>query len=158
MIDELCFSTALLEGAQEVFSTMVFMDVEESSDPDQQIEGDSLMGSITFNNGLEGCLAIRCSIAGARTIAANMLGLDGSDELSEEEVCDAIGEITNMVMGSVKSRIQTATGEVMVSIPTVVRGEKLANSMGDGANKVIVKVNAEDEHIIEFLFMYREAG
>lgn len=158
MIDEVCFSAALLEGAQEVFSTMVFMDIEESSDPDQQIDGDSLMGSITFNNGIEGCLAIRCSVASARTIAADMLGLDGADELSENEICDAIGEITNMVMGSVKSRIQTQTGELVVSIPTVVRGERLASSMGDGAGKVVVKVSAEDEHVIEFLFMYREAG
>jgi len=158
MIDQVCFSAALLEGAQEVFSTMVFMDIEESSDPDQQIEGDSLMGSITFNNGIEGCLAIRCSVPSARAIAADMLGLDGPDELSEDEVCDALGEITNMVMGSVKSRIQTETGEVMVSIPTVIRGQKLASSMGDGASKIVVKVDAEDEHIIEFMFMYREAG
>jgi len=58
----------------------------------------------------------------------------------------------------VKSRIQTQTGELVVSIPTVVRGERLASSMGDGAGKVVVKVSAEDEHVIEFLFMYREAG
>lgn len=158
MIDEVCFSAALLEGAQEVFSTMVFMDIEESSDPDQQIGGDSLMGSITFSKGIEGCMVIRCSLASARAIAADMLGLDGSDELSEGEVCDAIGEITNMVMGSVKSRIQTETGELAVSIPTVVRGEKLESSLGDGAGKVFVKVNAEEMHVIEFLLMYREAG
>jgi len=158
MIDEACFSTALLEGAQEVFSTMVFMDIEESCDPDQQIEGDSIMGSITFNNGIEGCLAIRCSVAAARAIACDMLGLEGPDELSEEEICDAIGEITNMVMGSVKSRIQTETGELVVSIPTVVCGQKLDNRMGDGASKVVVKVNAEDMYIIEFMFMYREAN
>ena len=93
-----------------------------------------------------------------RSVAHKNLDFLFGDELSEDEVCDAVGEITNMVMGSVKSRIQIETGEVMVSIPTVVRGQKLASSMGDGASRVVVKVNAEDEHIIEFLFMYREAG
>jgi len=31
-----------------------------------------------------------------------MLGIDTAEELSEEEICDALGEVVNMVMGSVK--------------------------------------------------------
>jgi chemotaxis protein CheX len=156
MIDEVCFSTALLEGAKEVFETMIFMDFEEPSEPDEQIEGDSFLGSITFTNGIEGCLAIRCSVPCAKNIAANMLGIDTPDEVAEEEVCDALGEVTNMVMGSVKSRIQAETGELLVSIPTVIRGQNLASSLGNRMSKVFVKVDAGDEEIIEFSFLYRE--
>jgi chemotaxis protein CheX len=156
MIDEVCFSTALLEGAKEVFETMIFMDLEEPSEPDEQIEGDSFLGSITFTNGIEGCLAIRCSVPCAKNIAANMLGIDTPDEVAEEEVCDALGEVTNMVMGSVKSRIQAETGELLVSIPTVIRGQNLASSLGNRMSKVFVKVDAGDEEIIEFSFLYRE--
>ncbi len=158
MIDEICFSTALLEGAREVFETMVFMDLEESCEPGLQIEGDSLLGSITFSNAIEGCLTIRCGLPCARVVAANMLGLDEdeSDDISDSEVCDAIGEITNMVMGSVKSRAAADTGELQVSIPTVVRGQNLANSLGEGANKVVVKANTDEEHVIEFSFLYRK--
>ena len=157
MIDEMCFSAALLEGAKEVFETMIFMDLEEPCEPAQQIEGDSLLGSITFKNSIEGCLAIRCSVPCARTIAANMLGIDASDEISEAEVCDALGEVTNMVMGSLKSRLADDTGEVQVSIPTVVRGQNLANSLGERASKILVKVNTEDEDTVELSFMYRES-
>ncbi len=156
MIDEICFSTALLEGAQEVFETMVFMDLEESAEPELQIEGDSLMGSITFSNAIEGCLAIRCTLPCAMTIAVNMLGLDPDDEISDEEIGDAVGEITNMVMGSVKSRAATETGELQVSIPTVVRGQNIANSLGERASKVVVKASADEEHVIEFSFLYRK--
>ncbi len=156
MIDEICFSAALLEGAKEVFETMIFMDLEEPSEPDQQIEGDSLISSITFMNAIKGCLAIRCSIPCARTVAANMLGIDTPEEITEEELCDALGEVANMVMGSVKSRIADDIGEVQVSIPTVIRGQNLANSLGEGANKILVTVNTGDEEIIEFSFMYRE--
>ncbi len=160
MIDEICFSTALLEGAKEVFETMVFMDLEESFEPEPQIEGDSLLGSITFSNAIEGCLTIRCSLPCARVVAANMLGLDEdeSDEISDREVCDAIGEITNMVMGSVKSRAATDAAELQVSIPTVVRGQNLANSLGEGASNVVVKASADEEHVIEFSFLYRKSN
>ena len=157
MIDEICFSTALLEGAQEVFETMVFMDLEECSEAESRIEGDSLLGSITFSNAIEGCLAIRCGLPCAKVIAVNMLGLDPADEISDEEICDAIGEITNMVMGSVKSRAASETGELQVSIPTVVRGQNIANSLGERASNVVVKVSADEEHVIEFSFLYRES-
>ncbi len=157
MIDEICFSTALLDGAKEVFETMVFMDLEESSEPSLQIEGDSLQGSITFSNSIEGCLTIRCGMPCARVVASNMLGLDASEEIADEEVCDAIGEITNMVMGSVKSRVAVNTGELQVSIPTVVCGQNLVNSLGERASKVVVKVSTDEEHVIEFSFLYRKS-
>ncbi len=58
MVEEMCLSKALLEGAKEVFETMIFMDLEECTDDDRQIEGDALMGTITFKKSLEGCLGI----------------------------------------------------------------------------------------------------
>lgn len=157
MIDKVCFGTALLEGAKEIFETMIFIDIEESTEPEQKVEGDALLGSITFKGDIEGCLTICCNVTCARIIAANMIGMDPSEEISEEEVCDAIGEVTNMVMGSVKSRIQDNTGELQVSIPTVVLGQKLANSLGDGTSRILLKVDTEDEYVIEFLFLYRKS-
>lgn len=157
MTDKVCFGTALLEGAKEIFETMIFIDIEESTEPEQKVEGDALLGSITFKGDIEGCLTICCNVTCARIIAANMIGMDPSEEISEEEVCDAIGEVTNMVMGSVKSRIQDNTGELQVSIPTVVLGQKLANSLGDGTSRILLKVDTEDEYVIEFLFLYRKS-
>jgi len=159
MVDEICFSTALLDGAKEVFETMIFMDLEEFEDSENTTEEvNALLGLITFKNSIEGCLTIRSSIPCARVIAGNMLGVDTPEEiegLSNDEVSDAFGEVTNMVMGSVKSRIQKEVGEVSVSIPTVVCGNNLSNSLGEDASKVLVKVSTEDEHVIEFSFLYR---
>ncbi|RKY12296.1 MAG: hypothetical protein DRP65_01700 [Planctomycetota bacterium] len=158
MIDQVCLSDALLEGAKEVFGTMIFMDIEESSEPDQQIEGDALLGSITFMGDLEGCMAICCGDSCAKTIAANMLGMEPDDQISRDDINDAIGEVTNMVMGSVKARLNGTVGNLNVSIPTVVRGQKIENSLGDPENKVSVKVNIEDEYAAEFLLLYREGS
>ena len=152
----MCITDALLAGAKEVFETMVFMDIDKSSEPDQTLEGDTLLGSITFQGNLEGCLTICCGLPCAKTIAANMLGMEPGEEISEPEICDAIGEIVNMVIGSVKARIQDSIGTIQVSIPTVVTGQGLQNTLGDKAYKVLVKATFEDEYIAELSVLYRE--
>ena len=156
MVDEVCLNDALLAGAKEVFEIMVFMDIEESSEPDRQVEADALLGSITFRGNLEGCLAICCSAPCAKTIAVNMLGMEPDEEISQADINDAIGEVTNMVMGSVKSRLQDNLGNIDVSIPSVVSGRRLENSLGDGAGKVLIKFNIEAEYIAELSLLYRE--
>ena len=158
MVDEVCLSDALLSGAKEVFETMIFMSLEKSSEPDRQIQGDALLGSITFKGNLEGCLAICCNVPCAKTIAVNMLGMDASEELDRGEVCDAIGEVANMVMGSIKSRVKSSIGNLEVSIPSVVSGRQLENNLGDGAGKILVEVSIEDEYIAEFSLLYRESS
>jgi len=158
MIDQVALNDVLLAGAKEIFETMVFVSLEESSEPGQEIEGDALLGSITFKGGIEGCLAICCSVPCAKTIATNMLGMDISEEIGKEEICDAIGEVTNMIMGSVKSRILEDIGNLEVSIPLVVSGRELENNLGDGANKTLVKVSVEDEYTAELVLLYRKAS
>jgi len=157
MVDELCFSEALLSGAKEVFETMIFMDLEKCDDSDKEVQGPGVLGSITFTGQIEGCLSIRCNVNSAKTIAANMLGMDSSEELSEAETADAIGEVTNMVMGGVKSRVSEAAGNLEVSIPSVVSGHDMRNKLVDGGNRVSVKVVIDDEHIAELILLYRES-
>ena len=156
MIDQICFNEIIIESAKEVFETMIFMDLTETTEPDQNIEGESLLSSITFKGDLEGCLTICCSTPCAQTIAANMLGIDTDEEISEEDTCDAIGEIANMVMGSIKSRLLEVIGNLEVSIPSVVSGRELKNNLGDGTGNISVKVNIEDEYVAELSLLYRE--
>ena len=156
MVDQVCLNDALLAAAEEVLNTMIFMDVRESCE--QQQSGDMLLGSITFTGELEGCLTIYCNISCARAIALNMLGMEETEDLNEAEICDAIGEVANMVMGSVKSRIQEAASNLDVSVPTVVRGQKLDNSLSDGACEISRKLEIADEHLAEFSLLYRESS
>jgi len=157
MIEQVYLNEVLMESAKEVFETMVFMDLAEATEPDQNnVEGWALLGSITFKGGIEGCLAICCGVPCAQAIAINMLGMDTTEQLTEEDTCDAIGEIANMVMGSVKSRLLEKVGNLEVSIPSVVGGRELKNNLGDGAEKISIKVNIGDEYIAELSLLYRE--
>lgn len=158
MIDQVCLNDALLEGAKEVFETMIFMDIKESFEQDLDIEDWALLGSITFKGNLEGCLAICCNVFCAKAITINMLGIDTTEEPSEEEICDAMGEVANVIMGSVKARLHDSIGNLEVSIPSVVSGRKLENNLGDGASKILVKLNIEDEYAAELSLLYRESS
>ncbi|MFC1676867.1 chemotaxis protein CheX [Planctomycetota bacterium] len=157
MLEQICISDVLLESAKEVFETMIFMDIEKSSCEDSDVDEDwSLLGSITFKGGLQGCLAICFNTPCAQAIAINMLGMDSADELSEEDVCDAIGEVANMVMGSVKSRLIESTGNLEVSIPSVISGRQLRNNLGEHSEEVSVKINIEDKYVAGLVLLYKE--
>jgi chemotaxis protein CheX len=162
MVGELAMVTttslrdSVLDGAKEVLETMVFMALEEIDDESPEMEDLTLLGTITFKGNLEGCLGFCCGYSCARTIAANMLGMDPSDEIAEADVNDAVGEVVNMVMGAVKSRVQDEVGTMEVSIPSVVQGRELKNSLGDRASGFAVSANIEAEHNVRLSLLYRE--
>jgi len=156
MVTTTSLKEVLLDSAKEVFDTMVFMALGESGQNGPGIEEMTLLGSITFKGSLEGCLAICCDVACARSIAASMLGMEASDALAEADVCDAIGELANMVMGATKSRIQHDMGGIEVSIPSVVRGRELQNSLGAGSSMVTVPVDIEGKYAAEFSLLFRD--
>ncbi len=154
MINEICLDGILLEAAKEVFETMIFMSVEGCPD-NVSVEGNSLLGSITFTGDIEGCLSTCYNVDCAKTIACNMLGVDPDDDMEDSEIRDAIGEISNMVMGSIKAILMSkGIGNLNVSIPCVVSGKELTSSLGDDTTELSVPVYI-DEDIVEFTFQYR---
>jgi chemotaxis protein CheX len=157
MVGQECFTEALLEGAREVFETMMFMTVEESDDPQGQITGHAFLGSITFKGAIEGCVSICCGQACAEIVARNMLAMEPDEEISEDEIEDAIGEVANMVMGAVKAKIMDAVGDVQVSIPSVVSGTELESSVRDCTDEILLNVKL-DEEAAQFGFLYRESS
>ncbi len=158
MVTTISLKDALLSGAKEVFETMVFMALEEVDGAADCCDDVSLLGSITFKGSIEGCLGIRCGMACARTIAANMLGTDPSGDMAENDINDAIGEVTNMVMGAIKSRVQDEIGNMEVSIPSVVQGREMKHSLGDQANEIVATVSIEEEYYGKFSLLYRESN
>ncbi len=157
MINEICFSDIILESATEIFETMAFMSVEKASEPKQNIDGDSLLASITFKGALEGCLSICSGMPCTKAIAINMLGTESEEEIQPKDIADALGEMANMIMGGVKSRVLESIGAIDISIPTVVHGNDLTNNFGR-KNKILVEVMIDDNYPARFSMWYREAS
>ena len=157
MIAQDCLSNTLVAGAREVFEKMIFMQIENCSDAASQIEGDVLLSTISFKNGMDGCLGICCNKDCAHAIAINMLAMSPDDTISDNEIKDAMGEVANMVMGTVKSAIQSDMKNLQVSIPVVVTGQNLQNSLGEGTSKISVGITTSENHSIELTLLYRES-
>ncbi len=156
MIEQLCVKAVLFVAVKEVFETMTFMYIEKSSEPEGNIEGTVLLSSITFKGDCDGCLTICCDTFCAQAIARNMLGLDTAVELSEEEIYDAFGEVVNMVMGSVKRRLEDEFGRFEVSIPTVITGSKIHYNRGEGVTELSIDINIDDKYPAILTFLYRK--
>ena len=157
MVGQDAFSEALVAGARDVFETMIYMEVEECNDNYEVIESPALMSSITFKGKYDGCLGFCCGMSTATIIANNMLGTQGTNELSEGEIKDAIGEIANMILGSVKANLLDVIGDVQVSIPMVVSGLELSNSIGEGAENIEMSLSLDDAMATITLF-YKETA
>jgi len=155
MIDQVNTTDVLLGAVQEVFQTMIFLEVEVSPEPRAVIEGDAMLGSITFKGDIEGCLVVQCDRSCVRTIAASMLCLDSGDQIAEEELADALGEVTNMVMGRTKSRLAEAIPRIEMSVPTVVSGRGVRTSPGEGTIKTGVRIRIGRQHDAELFLLYR---
>ena len=87
-----------------------------------------------------------------------MLCLDSPDELSDEDIIDAIGEIANMVMGSVKTRIQDTVPDITISIPSVIQGRELHSRLSEGMVQAVINVTLAEEYRAAFSLIHRESG
>lgn len=124
-ISELNFCEVLVDSAREVFETMIFMSVDEAFDENAFSDEQTLTASILFKGSITGGMAIACPMESAKQITANMLAMESSEEISESDIYDAMNELANLVMGSVKKRITTEYGDIQVSIPSIITSNQL---------------------------------
>ena len=93
-----------LESVGEVLETMFFTGIVEE---DSKEESDLLVSAeLAFHGSPSGRFGVRVPCSTGRQIASSFLGLD-EGELSEAQIGDVVCELTNMVCGSVLSRVET---------------------------------------------------
>ncbi len=142
-------------AAQEVFETRVFLDLHPVTECHRHWSGDSVLGCITFGGAIEGCFTFSCPTEGATAIAQSMLGLSPTDTLTPREIQDAMGELTNLVMGSLKSLVVGIFGDIQFSIPTVICGQNLEHGLGEKAEVLHLGVTLSDKYPAELSFGWR---
>ncbi|MBZ5653747.1 MAG: chemotaxis protein CheX [Acidobacteriia bacterium] len=111
--------TVLCDAAKEVFALMVGVELSPPNQSDLPMVT-NFTGMVGLAGDLCGILTVRCSAASATTIASHMLG--GSHAEVAAHQSDAVGEISNMVAGSFKAKIEGLEDKCMLSVPTVVTG------------------------------------
>jgi CheY-specific phosphatase CheX len=159
-VDEnLCTPSVLAEAITEIFNSMVFMEVGSVDGIDEDLLNEPcVMGMLSFTGAFDGSISICCSSKCAKEITMNLLAFEDEEEMESSDIPDAIGEVTNMTMGALKTRLYDQFGELAVSVPTVVRGAALLNELRAGEIKLGAKVGINDQYMIQVNFVYIKSG
>jgi chemotaxis protein CheX len=120
MIDDL--DHLVSSAVASVFGTMLNLPVEEEAESVPAVEGEPQMaGSVGFIGVVTGVVFVYSTVSFARKVARGMLGPDHVTT-GEEMVNDAFGEITNMIVGHIKSRLADRGMTCVLTIPSILRG------------------------------------
>jgi chemotaxis protein CheX len=138
------FINPFLEGTVEVLTTMAFvkpMPGKPYLKKDNLGKGD-VSGIIGITGAVRGSLALSFSSGSILKIVSNMLG----EEITSinDDIRDAVGEITNMVSGAARKRIEVMGFSLSASIPTVVSGKEHSIMHVMGGPSIIIPFEMEE--------------
>lgn len=136
---------AIIAGTEEIFTTMLMVELDTGSPIDGS--GGDVESNITSMIGLgkdiKGMLAVHCPATVAKDITGTFLGMDVLE--LDDDVKDAIGEITNMVAGSLKIFFQENDINIELAIPTTIVGKSFQTAGMSGAIRVAVPFTMNGE-------------
>jgi chemotaxis protein CheX len=113
-----CWSALLEVSVREVFELMLGCRLSEYQGiSDEPLNMTAMVG---LAGQLCGMVSLQCSAKSSAMMAFKMLGVE-PDQMGQE-VCDAFGEICNMVAGNFKNKIAGLGEGCMLSVPTVITG------------------------------------
>jgi CheY-specific phosphatase CheX len=87
------------------------------------LQQSEVTGLIGFAGAMGGYVSIHCSHSQAAEFTARLLGADPDEQRSTDEVRDAIGELINIIAGTVKRELGSED-PIEIALPTVVMGAK----------------------------------
>ncbi|MGD1096988.1 MAG: chemotaxis protein CheX [Bryobacteraceae bacterium] len=143
---------AITDSTSNVFSTMLSMEVTSAEVmPPQSVVSPPASGLISLI-GLAGRWAGTGSLACTAKFACAMSSqfLMTEYDSVNEDVLDAIAEITNMIIGNVKTALEEKIGEMGLSTPTVIFGRNFQTRSAKTHEWIVMRfVIAEHEMFIQ---------
>ncbi len=143
VLDCLCRSSA------EVFTTMLGVELEPPSRSVERGVPDANDGVVSFI-GLAGSWAgtgsISCSPELACRVCSHLLMTEST--AVNEEVLDAVAELTNMIIGSAKTELEGHLGPLGLSIPTVVFGRNFRTKSAGTTEWLVLRYPWDDDVLV----------
>ena len=147
----------IIDSTQEIFSSMIFLEVTPGDPfkrPDEPLTN-SISGIIGLAGTMQGSLAIHLSNDAALAVTTAFLGMDVEE--IDEDVKDAIGELANMLGGSLKSVLDPSGSDIKLSMPSTIYGEEYSIDCLDEAESVAVPFSFDGHTFIVELQMRTES-
>jgi chemotaxis protein CheX len=114
---------AIRSATEEVFSTMLNLSAtagEVLVEKEETVPSSGVVSLIGLAGSWVGTGSLACSAGCAARIASALLGAPYS--AIDEDVLDAVAEVTNMIIGNVKTALEGKLGAMGLSTPTVIYG------------------------------------
>ncbi len=155
MIDKV--AQLLQTSMENVFSTMLQTKVQYVAEGEAPTEESRLViGSIGITGDFSAIVYIKFGEKSAIDITSRMLGMRPQEIDSPEMVNDAIGELTNMIVGFVKTSLCDQGNPCVMTIPTVFHGAELAIATGTSCMRKVFHSTYEG-HFVSVQIISRPA-
>ena len=144
------FLTVVQEITSQVFSTMLGLTVRPtgiSLQTDSFVSNKGLIALVGMAGAISGngCLCLSQNLA---CQAASRFLMAEYSEVNDE-VLDAIAELSNMIVGGLKTAIEEELGPMGLSIPTVIFGDNYVTRNPSLGERMVISFRCEDEGIDE---------
>src|SRR5450432_3927925 len=140
---------SLNQSVLNVFSTMLGVELSAGEASVGQSTPDTNDGVVSFI-GLAGPWAgtgsVSCSPALACRVCSLMLMAEAT--AVNEDVLDAVAELTNMIIGNVKTDLEREVGPLGLSIPTVVFGRNFRTKSAGTTEWIVMRFSWEGEILL----------
>jgi chemotaxis protein CheX len=154
------FVDELVSATCDVFKTMVFTEVSAAGATEREAlqSGAKVVGTVGFTGKTSGLVLFHSTIDDARLITASMLGMEPA--AVNGEMPDAIGELTNMIAGSFRTRVAATHGETWaISVPSVTVGSDFRMKIASNVQRVLVPFRmGRGEVFVELIVTRRTAA
>ena len=140
---------SITDSTLQVFSTMLGVDVtcgQAGMERGMPEANEGVISFIGVAGSWAGTGSVSCSPALACRICATMLMCEAP--AVNEEVLDTVAELTNMIIGSVKTELETHLGPLGLSIPTVVYGRNFKTKSAGNAEWIVIHFGWDDDSLI----------
>src|SRR5215471_15045310 len=139
---------SVTESATNVFATMLGGELGPGTDSVTQEPPETTDGVVSFI-GIAGTWigtgSIICSSAMACAVCSQLLMTEAS--AVNEDVLDAVAELTNMIIGGVKTDLEGVLGPLGLSIPTVVFGRNFRTRSVGSTEWIVVRFPWKNEEL-----------
>jgi chemotaxis protein CheX len=152
LIDEI--KDLLQSGCTDVLSTTFNVIAQPAPVDDFRRGYETLVaGSVGFTGDVNGLVYIYVRAPFARTLTGQMLGFPEDEIDGDEMVNDVIGELSNMIVGSAKSRLCDSGNSCHLTIPSITRGNHLSAEPTQASQCRLLSFTCDDDSILIELLM-----
>ena len=114
-----------------------------------------VVGTVGFVGECNGLIYLHLDLAFAKVCTSQLLGVSEAElaDLGDEPINDAIGELTNMTVGTFKNQLCDAGFPCKLTIPSILRGTNFSIEPITGAVRHVYHFDCAEHRVVADILM-----